>query len=340
METMNVKEKRIVLPLTGSSFKSGKMAEYISEIKDQEVAEIAQAEAYYFTAQAEKCVKIAKRYLQSEDLMLRLTADMLCTFANLTLGNITDSQLAREDTYECLKKTQKRGGTEEEKASCVFAYYLTSIFLHITPEDDTLSLEQSIQYLPQGQQLFAISVLAHLTYLQGEYEKALGLVQSAMILSKDVYPIPYVYLYCMLAISQINLKNQQAAQQSVKEGWELARKDKLLEPFVEHHGLLQGVLEVCVRKTEPEVYKKLVNGVISFSRGWMKIHNPKTQKQVTDLLTPLEFSIAMLACRDWTNQEIAEHMGMSVNTVKHYVSDILEKLHINKRDKIKEFVNQ
>lgn len=83
-----------------------------------------------------------------------------------------------------------------------------------------------------------------------------------------------------------------------------------------------------------------MDGVIAFSRGWMKIHNPQMQKAVTDLLTPLEYSIAMLACRDWTNQEIGEHLGLSVNTVKHYVSGILEKLHIDKREKIKEFVNQ
>lgn len=61
---------------------------------------------------------------------------------------------------------------------------------------------------------------------------------------------------------------------------------------------------------------------------------------MTDLLSPLEFSIAMLACRNWTNQEIAEYLGFSMNTVKHYVSVILEKLGIDKRDKIKNFVNQ
>ena len=51
-----------------------------------------------------------------------------------------------------------------------------------------------------------------------------------------------------------------------------------MEPFIEYHGLLQGVLEVCIRKKEPEMYKKLVDGVLAFSRGWMKIHNPKYAK--------------------------------------------------------------
>ena len=331
---------RVVLPLVGSVFSPGKAAEAIDKIEDQELAQIAQAEYYFFSAQAEACVEIVKDYLDSEDIMLRMSADMLYTFVNLTLGDAGAAQYAREDVRQCLNCVMHKDESMDVKAACLFALYVISIFIHIPPEKDTPPLEQYIPYLPVGQRLFAVSLLAHEVYLKQEYSKAKGIVQGAFLMTDGVYPIATIYLNCVLAMCQINLKEQEYAIQSVNQAWEMARLDKFLEPFIEYHGLLQGVLEVCIRKKEPEIYKKLVDGVIAFSRGWMKIHNPEMQKQVTDLLTPLEFSIAMLACRDWTNQEIAEHLGLSVNTVKHYVSRILESLHIDKREKIKNFVNQ
>ena len=48
----------------------------------------------------------------------------------------------------------------------------------------------------------------------------------------------------------------------------------------------------------------------------------------------------MLACRDWTNQEIADCLGISVNTVKHIISDILSILHVNSRKELLQFVNK
>lgn len=53
----------------------------------------------------------------------------------------------------------------------------------------------------------------------------------------------------------------------------------------------QGVLEVYLRKSEPEIYKKLVDGIIAFSRGWMEVHNYQMNEDVTDVLTPLEFPL-------------------------------------------------
>lgn len=90
-----MKCKRTVLPLLGTAFEPGRLADTLNEFEDEELAEIAQAEA---------CVKIVEKYLNSEDVILRMPADMLYTFANLTLGDAMAAQMAREDVHICLQK--------------------------------------------------------------------------------------------------------------------------------------------------------------------------------------------------------------------------------------------
>ena len=70
----------------------------------------------------------------------------------------------------------------------------------------------------------------------------------------------------------------------------------------------------------------------------MAVHNKESKDHVTDALSAMEFSIAMLACRDWTNQEIADYLGMSINTVKHHISTIFVKLDVKKREELKKAV--
>ena len=72
---------------------------------------------------------------------------MLYTFSNLTLGDAFAAQYAREDVYRCFEKIMKENTPIEEKASCVFAYYVINIFIHILPQEEIPPLEQYISYL-------------------------------------------------------------------------------------------------------------------------------------------------------------------------------------------------
>ena len=60
---------------------------------------------------------------------------------------------------------------------------------------------------------------------------------------------------------------KQEAQEEMLRSWELAKMDGFLEPFIEHHGLLRGLIEACIRNRDPEAYQRITEGVISFSRG-------------------------------------------------------------------------
>ena len=187
-----------------------------------------------------------------------------------------------------------------------------------------------------GRQIF---VLGHGEYdsdtLKKEYERSLGIVEGALAVQGAVYPIPTIYLHLVAVMDHMSLRQTEQAQTHLLAAWELARPDDLIEPFGEHHGLLGGMLESVLKKDWPEDFKRIIAITYRFSAGWRKVHNPVTGEDVADNLTTTEFAAAMLAARGWTNQEIADHMGLSPNTVKRYISTALQKLNIKQRKDLK-----
>lgn len=291
----------VVLPLLNSSFEPGRAREVVEGFVDVDLRNIARAELFYFTGRAEECCEITKGYLSSRVIELRLSACILYGYSNLSLGNVA------------------------------------AVLLHL-PTDGMPAFGEYSRMLPEGLRLFATYVMAHHTYLNGEIWSAYGMGKAALFMAERSYPISMTYIHCMMAVCAINRKHKQEAQEEMLRSWDLAKMDGFLEPFIEHHGLLRGLIEACIRNRDPEAYQRITEGVISFSRGWMALHNPENRRKVTGELSTMEFSIAMLASGGWTNKEIGEHLGISINTVKHYLTDIFCKLNVKKRDELKKFM--
>ena len=98
------------------------------------------------------------------------------------------------------------------------------------------------------------------------------------------------------------------------------------------------MLEAVIKPGWPEDFKRIIDITYRFSAGWRRVHNPATGDDVADNLTTTEFTASMLAARGWTNAEIAQHMGVSPNTVKSYISSSLRKLGITRRQDLGRFM--
>ena len=86
------------------------------------------------------------------------------------------------------------------------------------------------------------------------------------------YPVAMEYLYCVIIMCLINLKQQDEARETLMKAWNMAKPDGFLEPFIEHHGLMLGQIEACIKPAEPESYRQLSQAVIaSVVAGWLFI---------------------------------------------------------------------
>ena len=87
---------------------------------------------------------------------------------------------------------------KEIQANCVFAGYMTCILVHL-PADDLPPLREYVKYLPKGLRAYASYLMAHELYLKENYERALGILDATRFFDlMRPYPIPEIYIYCMV----------------------------------------------------------------------------------------------------------------------------------------------
>lgn len=325
-----------LMPLMNAAFVPGRCWEFVESLGPGPRGDIARAEYAYFSGHADEAVALAGARLGSEDLDTRLSACLICAYANLPLGRIDHAHRALDAARGALA----RATVDDPKLRAAegFIAQAASTLLHLPAPEGSPGAGDVVPLLPAGLRAFAFYVQAHAVYLAGDYARSLGIAETALMGMEEVYPIPAIYLHLIAVMDLVSLRRAEEARTHLLSAWGLARPDDLIEGFGEHHGLLGGMLEAVIKPEWPDDFRRIIDITYRFSSGWRRVHNPATGHDVADNLTTTEFSASMLAARGWTNQEIAQHMGISSNTVKTYISSSLQKLGITRRQDLGRFM--
>ena len=224
------------------------------------------------------------------------------------------------------------------RAASAFVASAGAVLLHLPLPKEMPDVDSFLPMLPQGLRAFAMYVQAHYLYLKEEYAHSAGIVEATLSMGAVLYPIPAIYLHLVAVMDYMSLKQPERAESHLLAAWDIAQPDDLIEGFGEHHGLLGAMLEAVIKPKWPKDFKRIIDITYRFSSGWRRVHNPITGHDVADVLTTTEFAMAMLAARGWTNQEIATHLNISVNTVKSHISEVMRKLNVETRKELKQYM--
>lgn len=307
----------------------------IGSLPDEEERTVALAAHHYFQARYLDCAGESRCCFGSPCPEIRACALLLHSMANVGLGN---AELVRGDFAALLQASQQ---PEDDRMAAIYdaLRFLLAVFFHVDGEIEPPQ-EEHIARLPEGTRLYLLYAVAHGLYLQKRYQEALGVARAALMMAAGRFPTVCVYLNLVGSMVATNLRDPALAAEFFHRAWLLAEPEDYIQPFVEHHGMLQGQIEKHIRDARPQEYSRIAEKVMAFSRGWMKIHNPKSVNKVTDRLSPYEFSIAMMAARGKSNQQIAEELNISVNTVKFHLSGIFQKVEVSNRKELERFLNK
>ena len=325
-----------LMPLMNTAFVPGNCQAAALAMTPGPRRDIALAEYHYFSGQPEAAAKEAEVYLTSPDIGAKLSACLIYAYANLSLGRIPRARFALDELNAAFASAGKE--SPEFRAAAAFVASAGAVLLHLPMPDKLPEIESFLPLLPPGLRAFALYVQAHYLYLKKEYSKSAGTVEATLAMGASAYPIPAIYLHLVAVMDYMSLKQSEQAQGHLLTAWEMARPDDLIEGFGEHHGLLGAMLEAVIKPQWPEDFKRIIDITYRFSSGWRRVHNPITGHDVADDLTTTEFAIAMLAARNWTTQEIAEHLNISVNTVKSHISEAMRKLNVRNRKSLKQYM--
>ena len=231
----------------------------IGSLSDEEERTAALVSHHYFQAKYACAAEESRRCLNSSCPEIRAAALLVHSMAIVGLGN---AELVRAD-FAAL--TQAARQPEDIRMTAIYdaLRYLLAVFFHTDGEMEPLREEYAV-YLPEGTRLYLLYAVAHGLYLQKKYEQALGVTRSALKMAAGRFPTVCVYLNLIGSMVASNLHDADLAGDFFRRAWLLAEPEDYIQPFVEHHGMLQGQIARYIDDPQCFLYRMKLWGLFAF----------------------------------------------------------------------------
>ena len=181
------------------------------------------------------------------------------------------------------------------------------------------------------------ALYVHRLYLmgKGDYAQAIGLGQTLSFDHYTLFPACSHVLITAFGFSALDDYAQAALH--LEHAIKKALPDALIHPFaVFSQRLPVGLLDDLIEKNYPHLLAHFKDYTEHYIAGWSKLHSAITASELPSELTVREREIALLAADGLRNNEIAEMLFLSENTIRAHLRTIYQKLDIDRRAKLAE----
>ena len=270
-----------------------------------------------------------KMYKESKDIMLGISVLLLNSMVLSTRGEEKESELMILEAEKLCENNQLLpylynilqslklmfylNMNQEEKAKLIVNKLKLCPTDKIDHLNEAVYLAYAYYLLVQGQNKEAGSILFQLhdiTYTSKRVER--------LIAVKIIYAIYY------------KLTNDfEKAFEKLIEALEQAAPENLVMFFIHNHSGIEGLLEVIFKK--PAYIEKIPPQFIENIKIAIEKHRKVVNKIRLEMLSTREIEIIKCIAIHLSNQEIADKLFISLNTVKTHLKNIFLKLEVDSR---------
>lgn len=326
-------ENDTVTPFQTLPFQPGTARAAINTISNDDLRRMAEAEYAYYTGNAKEAAEITGLYLDHGEINIRITAAYIYTFATMHLHRYNKAMNAFRIMEKSLQRAKENHSPLIQRKARMLLYAARTV-MNLPTDESQHDIAQLVPELPEGLKTWACFIHCYDLYRKEKYDQILGVVETANAFTSEVYPIPLSYLNAFAAIALVNQKQVKEAEPYLDKVIELCQPDGMYEILGEMQIMLNGLVDVYIKSRLPEDAETIDAITNDFFHGWIAMRKLLTDGESPAGVNKTEFIMAVLAGRGWKNKEIADYLGFSENTVKKYLSNVFEKLHVENRQEL------